>query len=92
MSFLAFCLPPKAGSTNWLETIEKKYPSKIESDSIYERLPKLSKNRVERFRHEMAKSGQKLLATRNPLDRVFSAWKDKFRFEVCFCEPRFNSL
>ena len=74
----AFCLPPKAGCTNWLQTLDKKYPSKINSTLIYRRLPSLKQKEIKRLKIE----GKRVLNTRNPLTRAFSAWKDKYRFQV----------
>ena len=74
----AFCLPPKTGCTNWLQTLDKKYPSKTNSSLIYRRLPSLRQREIKRLKFK----GKRVLNTRNPLTRAFSAWKDKYRFQV----------
>ena len=78
---VSFCLPPKSGSTSWLLSIEpladenKKDPKAI----IYQRLPRLTKSELVNHLAGVQKT-RKILNTRNPLTRTFSAWKDKYRF------------
>ena len=86
----SFCLPPKSGSTNWLYTLEpladeyRKDPfSRADfgpESNIYQRLPHLTKEELIKSLRGVKKS-RKILNTRNPVSRLFSAWKDKFRFQ-----------
>ena len=84
----SFCLPPKSGSTSWLLSLEsladeyKNDPSsraRPKSD-IYKRLPSLTKSELSKNFRGVEKS-RKILNTRNPISKLFSAWKDKFRFQ-----------
>ena len=86
----SFCLPPKSGSTNWLYTLEpladeyRKDPfSRADfgpESNIYQRLPHLTKDELSKSLRGVKKS-RKILNARNPVSRLFSAWKDKFRFQ-----------
>ena len=86
----SFCLPPKSGSTNWLYTLEpladeyRKDPfSRADfgpKSNIYQRLPHLTKDELSNSLRGVRKS-RKILNARNPVSRLFSAWKDKFRFQ-----------
>ena len=86
----SFCLPPKSGSTNWLYTLEpladeyRKDPfSRADfgpESNIYRRLPHLTKEELSKSLRGVRKS-RKILNARNPVSRLFSAWKDKFRFQ-----------
>ena len=86
----SFCLPPKSGSTNWLltlETLADEYRNDPFSradfgpeSNIYQRLPHLTKDELAKNFRGVRKS-RKILNTRNPVSRLFSAWKDKFRFQ-----------
>ena len=85
----SFCLPPKSGSTSWLHSLEpladeyKNNPSSRAyfgpKSDIYLRLPSLTKSELSNKFWGVKKS-RKILNARNPISKLFSAWKDKFRF------------
>ena len=86
----SFCLPPKSGSTNWLlalEPLADEYRNDPFSradfgpeSNIYRRLPSLTNDELTKNFRGVRKS-RKVMTTRNPISRLFSAWKDKFRFQ-----------
>ena len=73
-----FCLPPKTGSTNWLKSLDEftqksskgmlyKHNDRLLAQTVIKQLPKIQNSR-------------KIINGRNPLTKLYSAWKDKFRY------------
>ena len=88
----AFCLPPKSGCTNWLFALEPLAKDTDLNKVIYQRLPVLNETELESQRDKL-KEATNFLNGRNPITRLFSGWKDKFRFtQVSKRERRTRNL
>lgn len=72
-----FCLPPKTGSQNWLRSLDP-YSQKT-NGVLYRHNDRLNVQAVKK-QLPLIYASRKVLNVRNPLTKLYSAWKDKFRY------------
>lgn len=81
----AMCLPPKHGTTNWqrmlIAGMKNKSPADVKwDDKMYHTIPSLGLSRdLDDIAWAIEDAPIKILLARNPFDKLYSAWADKFR-------------
>lgn len=79
------CIQPKSGTTNWQKALiraasneSSTHENAVDSKNIYKVLPRLSDLNYKYRYKKITSTRYKILVVRHPIQRLFSAWRDKF--------------